>query len=198
MSELTKIESFFLPSECDSEFSSADLQGWHERTDRQTGERKQRNTEDNILVNKVYKATTRYNYITRYNNTISYNHTTPYNNTMPQKDIFCFDDSKAEGEYFSLDLNLWEEVTYSIDEQKRINIGRLHAAKDVRLFIQIRKKGELKTVNNMIMFDRSEWAELRRVRGENRGLPLDVNQNGTIWIGDRFLNKDLKIFIRRK
>lgn len=63
---------------------------------------------------------------------------------------------------------------------------------------QIRKKGALKVVDNIIMFDRSEWAELRRVRGGNRGLPLDVNQNGTIWIGDRFLNKDLKIFVRRK
>ena len=133
----------------------------------------------NSTVNKLYKETTRFNY------------------SMPAKDIFCFDDSNSCGEYFSLDLEIWEELSYSIDEQKRINVGRPHAEKDVRLFTQTEENGEFKTVDSIIMFNRSGWAELRRVRGENRGLPLVVNRNGTIWLGDRAEFNNIKIFIRR-
>lgn len=135
-------------------------------------------TENNLNVNKVYKAATRFSY------------------SMPKKDIFCFDDSNSCGEYFSLDLDLWEEVTFSIDEHKRINIGRRNADKEVRLFAHIKEDGIIKTSDNLISFPRENWAEIRKVRGENLGLPLTVNTNGTIWAGDRFLDMDLKIFIR--
>uniref|UniRef100_UPI0035A1C482 hypothetical protein n=1 Tax=Clostridium sp. TaxID=1506 RepID=UPI0035A1C482 len=73
--------------------------------------------EKNKTVSKVYKRTTRYNIL-----------------DMPKKNIFCFDDSNAYGEYFSLDLNLWEELNYTIDDHKRINVSRQHAGKEIRLF----------------------------------------------------------------
>jgi len=135
--------------------------------------------EKNKTVKKVYKRTTRYNC-----------------SGMAKKDIFCFDDSNAYGEYFSLDLNLWEELNYTIDDHKRINVSRQHAGKEIRLFIQNGEAVDFKTVDNIIMFSRAGWAELRRVRGENRGLPLEVNANGTVWIGDRAQEK-FKIFGRR-
>ena len=48
------------------------------------------------------------------------------------------------------------------------------------------------------MFSRAGWSEIRRVRGENKGLPLEVNTNGTVWIGDRARGKqNFKIFIRK-
>ena len=100
------------------------------------------------------------------------------------------------GEYFSLDLNSWEELNYSIDEHKRINVSRQHAGKEIRLFVQNNETGEFKIVDNIIMFSRAGWSELRRVRGENKGLPLEVNTNGTIWIGDR-AEGTIKIFIRK-
>ncbi|MGI5841597.1 MAG: hypothetical protein ACOX6N_05270 [Patescibacteria group bacterium] len=115
---------------------------------------------------------------------------------MAKKDIFCFDDSNAYGEYFSLDLNLWEELNYTIDDHKRINVSRQHAGKEIRLFIQNGEAVDFKTVDNIIMFSRAGWSELRRVRGENQGLPLEVNANGTVWIGDRAQEK-IKIFGRR-
>jgi len=135
--------------------------------------------ENNWSVNKVYKEATRFSY------------------SMPKKDIFCFDDSNAYGEYFSLDLDVWEEAAFSIDERSRLNVGRKNAGKEVRFFAHIAAGGEIKKSNGLISFPRENYAEIRRVRGENIGLPLTVNTNGTVWAGDRFVNMDLKIFIRR-
>lgn len=133
--------------------------------------------EDMGGVSKVYKRTTHYN-----------------NLDMPKKDIICFDDSNACGEYFSLDLDIWEELSYSVDEHKRINVGRQRSGNEVRLFIKTTEFGEFKTVDNIILFSRSGWAELRRVRGKDKGLPLEVNANGTLWIGDRAEFNKIKIF----
>lgn len=166
----------FLPSGVVSELSPA---GWAARSVSLTAGRGEVQTEKNATVSKVYKRTTHYNIL-----------------DMPKKDIFCFDDSNAYGEYFSLDLNSWEELNYSIDEHKRINVSRQHAGKEIRLFIKNNETGEFKTVDNIIMFSRAGWSELRRVRGENKGLPLVVNANGTIWIGDR-AEGTIKIFTRR-
>lgn len=142
-------------------------------------QKEQRRTENISTVNKVYKQTTHFNY------------------SMSKKDVFCFDDSQACGEYFSLNLEVWEEVPFSIDEHNRINIGRKNAGKEVRFFAHITEGGKIKKSDNLISFPRENYAEIRRVRGENIGLPLTVNTNGTVWTGNRFINMDLKIFIRR-
>jgi hypothetical protein len=167
----------FLPSGVVSELSPA---GWAARSVSLTAGRGEVQTEKNATVSKVYKRTTRYNIL-----------------DMPKKDIFCFDDSNAYREYFSLDLNSWEELNYSIDEHKRINVSRQHAGKEIRLFVQNNETGGFKIVDNIIMFSRAGWSELRRVRGENKGLPLEVNANGTVWIGDRAEQGKIKIFTRR-
>lgn len=134
-----------------------------------------------------------------YNETVNKLYKSPaqYSTGMTKREIFCFDDSNSCGEYFSLDLNTWEQLDYSLDNYKRINIGRQHASKEVRIFIQIDTKFEPKEYENLISFNRLGWVELRRIRGENRGLPFETNKNGTIWVGDRFLNSNFKIFIRR-
>ncbi len=170
----------FSPSGFVSELSGSSPAGWPARSGSLAAERAEIQTEKSMTVSKVYKRTTHYNIF-----------------DMPKKDIICFDDSNAYGEYFSLDLDFWEELNYSIDEHKRINVGRQHAGKEVRLFIQTDETGEFKKIDNIIMVSRAGWSELRRVRGENRGLPLEVNANGTIWIGDRAEPGQIKIFIRR-
>lgn len=142
-----------------------------------TSTRARHNTGKTGDVSKVYKRTTHYN-----------------NLDMHKKDIVCFDDSNACGEYFSLDLDIWEELSYSIDEHKRINVGRQRSGNEVRLFIKTSEFGEFKIVDNIILFSRSGWAELRRVRGKDKGLPLEVNANGTLWIGDRAEFNKIKIF----
>lgn len=126
-----------------------------------------------------------------------YNRTTQYTNAMHKKEIYCFDDSQSFGEYITLDLDSWEPIDYTIDNQKRINLGRSKNLKEVRVYIQRGKLGTYELESHYIHFDRKEWAELRRVRGKNRGLPLTINTNGTIWMGDRFDNSIFKIFIRK-
>lgn len=170
----------FSPTGGDSDLSGPCLTGWPARSVSLAAGRVEIQTEKNATVKKVYKHATRYNY-----------------SDMTKKDIFCFDDSQAYGEYFSLNLEIWEEVNFSIDEHNRINIGRKHAGKEVRFFAHITEGGEIKKSDNLISFPRENYAEIRRVRGENIGLPLTVNTNGTVWAGDRFINMDLKIFIRR-
>jgi hypothetical protein len=179
MYDIEEKNVIFSPTGGDSDLSGPCMTGWPARSVSLAAGRGEVQTEKNATVSKVYKRTTRYNIL-----------------DMPKKDMFCFDDSNAYGEYFSLDLNLWEELNYSIDEHKRINVSRQHAGKEIRIFIQNNEPGEFKTVDNIIMFSRARWSELRRVRGENKGLPLEVNANGTIWIGDR-AEGTIKIFIRK-
>lgn len=211
MHEITENSYIFLPAGRVSELSGSGLAGccWGavtqagRRESRRAGKRGKSQAEKRIGVNKVYKRTTRYNSL-----------------GMTKKDLNCFDDSKACGEYFSLDRNVWEEVNFSIDEHKRINIGRPQAGEKVRVFIlkdfetfqeEILKEGfdreeieklynkfkEPAVTDELIGFNRRVWVDLRRVRGENRGQPLEVNANGTIWIGDRAEPGNVRIFTRR-
>lgn len=180
MYDIEEKNVIFSQAGCDSKLSGSSPAGWPARSVSLTAGRAGTQTEKRGTVSKVYKRTTRFNY-----------------SGMTKMDLFCFDDSQAYGEYFSLDLNLWEELNHSIDEHKRINVSRQHAGKEIRLFIQNNETGEFKTVDNIIMFSRAGWSELRRVRGENKGLPLEVNANGTIWIGDRAEQGNIKIFIRK-
>lgn len=179
MYDIEEKNVIFSATGCVSECSESSPAGWPARSGCPTDERMENQTEKNMTVGKVFKRTAHY-----------------YSLDMTKKDLFCFDDSQAYGEYFSLDLDLWEELNYSLDEHKRINVSRQHAGKEIRIFIQNNETGEFKTVDNIIMFSRAGWSELRRVRGENKGLPLVVNANGTIWIGDR-AEGTIKIFIRK-
>lgn len=180
MYDIEEKNVIFSQAGCDSKLSGSSPAGWPARSVSLTAGRAGTQTEKSGTVSKVYKRTTRFNY-----------------SGMAKKDIFCFDDSSAYGEYFSLNLEVWEEVPFSIDEHNRINIGRKNAGKEVRFFAHITEGGKIKKSDNLISFPRENYAEIRRVRGENIGLPLTVNTNGTVWTGNRFINMDLKIFIRR-
>jgi len=193
----------FLPIGIVSELSESSPAGWPARSGSLKAGLGEVQTEKNATVRKVFKRTTHYNC-----------------SDMAKKDLFCFDDSQADGEYFSLGLKTWKESEFTIDEHKRINVGRTHAGENVRLFIQkdfetllneLSKEGltleqieefynnekDPKITDCLISFNRRIWSELRRVRGESRGLPLEVNTNGTIWIGDRAEQEKIKIFERR-
>jgi len=126
-----------------------------------------------------------------------YKRSTQYDTRMSKKEIYCFDDSQSLGEFLTLDTNLWEQIDYTFDDQKRINIGRPQYLKCIRVYIQRGERGTSHEISNYILLDRKEWAELRRVRGKTKGLPLDINNNGTLWIGDRFGTCNFKIFVRK-
>lgn len=211
MSEIAENSYIFSPAGCASELSGSGLAGCclgpgaqaGRRASRRAYKRGKTQAEKRTGVSKVFKRTTHYNSL-----------------GMTKKDLNCFDDSNAYGEYFSLDLNVWEELSFSIDEHKRINIGRPQAGEKVRLFVLkdfetfleemlkesfdreeieklYNKFKEPVITDDMIGFHRRVWSDLRRVRGENRGEPLEVNANGTIWIGDRAEPGNVRIFTRR-
>jgi len=200
---ITIFLSIFLPTGYVSEFQELNISGFPPIILTQTSAERQLYAGSSVKTSKVYKRTTRYNSL-----------------GMTKKDLNCYDDSNACGEYFSLDSDLWEEASFSIDEHKRINVGRSQAGENVRIFIlkdfeiflhemldegmtyeQIKELyNDLKEptiTDDLIGFNRRVWSELRRVRGENRGRPLEVNANGTIWVGDRAGQGELKIFIPR-
>lgn len=203
MYDIEEKNVIFSQAGCDSDLSGPYMAGLPGRSVSLTAGRAGTQTEKNRTVRKVYKRTARYNY-----------------SGMTKKDIFCFDDSSAYGEYFSLGLEIWEELDFTIDEHKRINTGRPHAGENVRLFIKkdfetllsellneeltleeiedfYKNENEPQITAKLISFNRRIWSELRRVRGESRGLPLEINTNGTIWIGDKAEKERIRIFTRR-
>jgi hypothetical protein len=102
-------------------------------------------------------------------------------------EIHCYDDSESFGEYFSLDNSVWKQIDWKVADEKRIRIGRPFYKKDVRVFIQKNKKATIKTLNEFTMLPRGDYRELRKQRGEEKGLPLEVGSNGTIVVTDKFI-----------
>jgi hypothetical protein len=109
----------------------------------------------------------------------------------------CFNDSLAIGEYFTLDLDEWEEISCSMIDEEWLYIGRKYDHKGVRVFIKSCPEGVFKNIDNFIMFDRKAWSELRRVRGTKKGLPLEICSNGAIWVGKRFNSDCFKVFVKK-
>jgi hypothetical protein len=113
-----------------------------------------------------------------------------------RENIYCFDDTFASGEYFSLDLTVWKQLEYKIDAQKRLRVVRSNYDKDIRVFVMVGDKDNSITVDGFVMLDRKQWAELRKIRGEERGLPLEVGSNGSVWVGEQYSDKNFMIFVR--
>lgn len=98
--------------------------------------------------------------------------------------VVVYDDSEASGEYYTLD-DTWIEVTNHPSGKLRIGVGRHNAHKEIRMYIGLNKNANVITLsNNYKLFDRKNWIELRRKRGENKHKPLSVDKNGTIWVGE--------------
>lgn len=113
-----------------------------------------------------------------------------------KENVYCFDDSNAEGEYSSLSSSIWKRIEHTVSH-KRINVGVDYLSKSVRVFVQKSKDvGEVKITDDEYKFDKKHWVELRMVRGESLGLPLEVQDNGTIWVGEKYSRSNLEVFAK--
>jgi hypothetical protein len=108
-----------------------------------------------------------------------------------------FDDSEADGEYFSLDLNTWEEIVNHRVDSNRIGIGRAYGLKDVKVFVLLGNEENTKRCEEYILFNRKDWIELRKSRGEDKHKNLTITIEGTIWIGDEYDGYKIKTYIKR-
>lgn len=112
------------------------------------------------------------------------------------KRIVKYDDSKADGEYFTLDLETWNEIESHVIDENRIGVGRNNGLKDSRIFIQIGKQGITKTCDKYLMFCRRDWIELRKARGDDKYQPMQISKNGTVWVGESYIPCKLRVFIK--
>jgi hypothetical protein len=125
----------------------------------------------------------------------------PYNETQhigcKMKRVTKYDDSQAEGEYFSLDLNKWSEIENHWIDKNRIGAGRDYGKRETKVFIPNDDKAKIKICEQFILFDRKNWIELRKSRGEDKFKNLKITKEGTIWLGDEYYGRNPKIFIRK-
>jgi hypothetical protein len=85
-----------------------------------------------------------------------------------KKVISKCDDSESVGKYHTLDLKKWEEITYWVSDKNRIGVGRPHSGKELTIFMQLEDVGKPATCRNYILFLKSNFVELRQLRGENK------------------------------
>lgn len=110
--------------------------------------------------------------------------------------VVIYDDSHADGEYYALD-ETWIEIPSYLSSKDRIGVHFTNANKEIRLFVGLTTDVEVITLaNNCKLFNRKHWIELRRKRGINKYKPLNVDKNGTIWIGEQKYGTNFRIFVK--
>lgn len=112
-----------------------------------------------------------------------------------KKRIVRYDDSNAEGEYYTLDGS-WQEIENHRIDKNRIGVGRGYGGNEARVYIQIGRLGTTKQCEDYMMFDRKEWIELRKSRGVGKYKPMKIDENGTIWTGVPYNGCNIRVFIR--
>lgn len=112
------------------------------------------------------------------------------------KRIVQYDDSKANAEYFAIDLKTWFEIDSHVIDSKRIGVGRNYSGLETIVFIQVNKNGKTKKCKSYILFSRDDWIELRRSRGEFKHQKMQVSENGTIWIGKMYEDSKIRVFVK--
>ena len=105
------------------------------------------------------------------------------------------DDLENGGEYFSLNTQVWEiaNTKTKTDGRGRVYLSRNLIGKEARVFVSDTNQ-ELITCRNYVMLSKKYWIELRGIRGENAGKPLEVKSNGDIWTSQK--DKYVKVFMK--
>ena len=117
------------------------------------------------------------------------------------KSIAKYDDSTAVGKYYALDLDVWTEVEHRVTSDKRLGIGRESAGEETAIFVKIGQNDDTFTVKDengreFLFFNRKNWIELRKVKGVDKYKPMQVSENGTIWIGESFKGCEFRVFTK--
>jgi len=117
------------------------------------------------------------------------------------KSIAKYDDSTAVGKYYALDLDVWTEVEHRVTSDKRLGIGRESAGEETAIFVKVGQNDDMFTVKDengreFLFFNRKNWIELRKVKGVDKYKPMQVSENGTIWIGESFKGCEFRVFTK--
>lgn len=105
------------------------------------------------------------------------------------------EDENETGEYYALNSKLWKliETDAKTDERGRIHLNREFVGREPRVFVS-EESQELETCKKFVIFSKSKWSEVRRVRGKEAGEPLEIQTNGDIWTGHK--DKFVKVFVK--
>jgi len=117
------------------------------------------------------------------------------------KSIAKYDASTAVGKYYALDLDVWTEVEHRVTSDKRLGIGRESAGEETAIFVKVGQNDDMFTVKDengreFLFFNRKNWIELRKVKGVDKYKPMQVSENGTIWIGESFKGCEFRVFTK--
>jgi hypothetical protein len=101
------------------------------------------------------------------------------------------------GEYYSLDMDIWKlaETKTKTDDRGRVYLSRTLIGQEARVFVSDSDE-DLVTCKNFVMLSKKHWTELRGIRGDRAGQPLEIKSNGDIWTSQK--DKFVKVFLRVK
>jgi hypothetical protein len=125
-----------------------------------------------------------------------------YNNSKNNPSSPCsgrpmrYDDSKAEGEYFTLDTWKWQKVETHWIDNNRIGVGRTFNGMEAKIFIFVGTEETIEKCKHYISYSRNDYLDLRKSRGEDRHKNIRISKEGTIWVGDEFYGNKIEVFIK--
>jgi hypothetical protein len=101
----------------------------------------------------------------------------------------------GSGEYHTLNLKIWKQIEtgQKTDDRGRIHLNREYSGKDPRVFVADEYQ-DPETCKSYIILSKSNWEEVRKIRGKEAGEPLEIQSNGDIWTGHK--NKFVKVFVK--
>jgi hypothetical protein len=113
---------------------------------------------------------------------------------IPNSLIFMTLDENG-GEYYSLDMDIWKlaETKTKTDERGRVYLSRTLIGQEARVFVSDSDE-DLVKCKNFVMLSKKHWTELRGIRGERAGQPLEIKSNGDIWTSQK--DKYVKVFLK--
>ncbi len=99
-------------------------------------------------------------------------------------DIHKYNDEDSEGEYHTLNLKKWKEIPVNKIDDGRLYAGRDYKNRKARVFIQKEARGEIDTCKYYIQFNKHDWYDFRKPRGEDKFKWAWIGDNGVIYIGN--------------
>lgn len=119
------------------------------------------------------------------------------NETNNRKDMQ--DSENRDGIVFGVDTNIWTEPFKHLFTNE-LGWFHLHSAYyRNRILVFAAKNDNKESVipcGDYLLFPQNDWYEVTRVKGKNKGKPLEVYKNGSVWTSSP--EKFIRVFVKKE
>lgn len=109
------------------------------------------------------------------------------------------DSENRDGIVLGVDTNIWTEpyINLRTSESGWFHLYHGLVGSSILVFAAKNdKKTNTITCGDYLLFPQNDWFEVRRVKGDQKGKPLEVYKNGSVWTSSP--NTFVRVFVRKE